>query len=79
MYLGEVGSKLTFWNVSTISGWRSVSADEYGEFGILVVFTRRTSIVNVPYPFGSATSAAVLTSLIPTLTSVLTDVPCEIV
>ena len=56
-------------NNSTTSGDLSVSPESNGEFGKFVLFTLLTSILNVPYPFGSATSDATLISLIPTLTS----------
>ena len=49
IYFGDFGSKLTL-NVSNISGWLSVSCDEYGELAIFDVLTRLTTTVNSPNP-----------------------------
>ena len=52
-----------------------MSSESNGELGKLTLFTFLISTVNVPYPLGSATSDATLTSLIPTLTSTFSEFP----
>ena len=60
-----------------MSGDLSVSSESKGEVGKCWLFTLLTSIVNVPYPFGSDTSDETLISLTPTLTSKFSTLPWD--